>query len=224
MSALNFQNDGLEIVKAFLTRAEIEEIRADIDLENEKLRKYGIRNLEKRFASIGRLKDDVRLLKLANDLLGRKACFVRALFFDKTLKKNWLVTWHQDRTVTLNRRHDEVDWGPWSVKDGVCHVQPPIAVLESMITFRLHLDSADDENGCLEVVPGSHNLGLLEHSAIVECVRSNSTAHCVVSAGDAVLMRPLLLHRSRKAKRPSHRRVVHLDFSCFELPNGVLWA
>ena len=224
IAALNFQDDGLGIVRALLSREEIEEIRADIDLEDEKLRKYGIRNLEKRFRSIGRLTADSRLLKLADELLGGRASFVRALFFDKTPEKNWLVTWHQDRTVTLNRKINDVDWGPWSVKDGVCHVQPPRAVLESMITIRLHLDSADEENGCLEVVPGSHKLGMLDHSAIVERVRCSAIARCIVGAGDAVLMRPLLLHKSRKSKRPSHRRVVHLDFCSFELPNGVLWA
>ena len=223
-STLDFQNDGWELARELLSGEEIEDINADIDLENENLRKYGIRNLEKRFKSIGRLTKDSRLLNLADQFLGQKARFVRALFFDKTPEKNWLVTWHQDRTVTLNKQFDAVDWGPWSVKDSVCHVQPPLEVLESMLTIRLHLDSADNNNGCLEVIPGSHKLGLLDHSAIIECVKSGPATHCVVSAGDAVLMRPLLLHRSRKAQRPSHRRVVHLDFSSFELPNGISWA
>jgi ectoine hydroxylase-related dioxygenase (phytanoyl-CoA dioxygenase family) len=65
-------------------------------------------------------------------------------------------SWHQDRTVTLNRRIAMAGWGQWSQKDGVHHVQPPHAVLDQMVTIRLHLDDTDEAGGCLYVIPGSH--------------------------------------------------------------------
>ena len=46
---------------------------------------------------------------------------------------------------------------------------------------------------------------------------------CVANRGDAIVMRPLLLHSSSPAKVPSSRRVLHLEFSSDELPSGVEW-
>jgi hypothetical protein len=41
--------------------------------------------------------------------------------------------------------------------------------------------------------------------------------------GDAILMRPLLLHSSSAANAPSSRQVVHLEFAADELATGVNW-
>jgi len=46
---------------------------------------------------------------------------------------------------------------------------------------------------------------------------------CVVGRGGALLMRPLLLHASSPSQRPAHRRVIHLDFACEQLPNPLKW-
>lgn len=35
------------------------------------------------------------------------------------------------------------------MKDGVQHVQPPAHVLDRMLSVRLHLDRADENNGAL---------------------------------------------------------------------------
>src|SRR4051794_7757164 len=64
----------------------------------------------------------------------------RAILFDKTSETNWKVAWHQDLTIPVREKREVSGYGPWSVKDGVAHVQPPIAILEDMITLRLHLD------------------------------------------------------------------------------------
>lgn len=220
----SFQNDGVEIRKALLSPELMEAVKLDIDLESPDLQRHGVRNLEKRFDSIARLAGDTRILSVAQRLLGARPSLVRALFFDKTPEKNWSVAWHQDRTVTLNRRINDPGWGPWSKKDGVHHVQPPLAVLDSMVTLRLHVDAADTDNGCLEVIPGSHRYGLLGPGEVQKLVRAGTAFHCVVAAGDAVVMRPHVVHRSRKARRPHHRRVVHLEFSSYELPFETAWA
>ena len=224
MTVLSFENDGVELRKALLSPALMESVKLDIDLESPELRRHGVRNLEKRFSSIAKLANDTGILSVARDLLAGSPSLVRALFFDKTPKKNWSVAWHQDRTVTLNRRIDARGWGPWSIKEGVHHVQPPLAVLDKMVTLRLHIDPADADNGCLEVIPGSHLCGLLSQADINRLVLASNAIPCVVGAGDAVVMRPHVLHRSRRARRPHHRRVVHLEFSSFELPCEAAWA
>ena len=115
-------------------------------------------------------------------------------------------------------------YSSWSVKDGVLHVQPPEEILEQMLTVRLHLDPADERNGALWVSPGSHRLGRLRANDAAAVAESNGKRLCAVRAGDALLMRPLILHASRKATSGVPRRVIRLEFSGVLLPGSLAWA
>lgn len=148
---------------------------------------------------------------------------VRAIYFDKTPEANWGVVWHQDLTLALAARVEVPGFGPWSVKEGVPHVQPPVEVLEGMLTLRVHLDDADEGNGALRVLPGSHRAGRLDAPAI-EVWRARVTeVLCTAAAGDVLLMRPLLLHASGKSAGRRHRRVLHLEYASGALPGGLRW-
>ena len=228
VAALNerhdFTVDGVEIRRAVLTSEEMENIKAEVSIDNEILRRTGIRNLEKKFSSIARVAANPAVLSVAESLLSKAPFLVRALFFDKTPQRNWFVAWHQDRTVTLDRRVEIAEWGPWTRKDGVHHVQPTRGVLDQMVTIRLHIDETDAESGCLQVIPGSHRMGILRRDEIGREVARSVPFACAVAAGDAVAMHPLILHSSAKSRRSTHRRVVHLEYSSYELPFGVSWA
>jgi hypothetical protein len=52
---LNLERDGVEIHEAVLTDDDIRLVRSDISLGSQFLRRGGIRNLEKKFASIAKL-------------------------------------------------------------------------------------------------------------------------------------------------------------------------
>jgi len=99
----DFSVDGVEIRRAVLTLEEMDNIKAEVSVDHEILRRTGIRNLEKKFSSIARVAASPPVLSVAASLLGKAPLLVRALFFDKTPQRNWFVAWHQDRTVTLNR-------------------------------------------------------------------------------------------------------------------------
>jgi ectoine hydroxylase-related dioxygenase (phytanoyl-CoA dioxygenase family) len=224
VTALDFRRHGVELRKGLVAESELRAILAEMAAKDAVLDNAGIRNLEKKYDSVARLAADPVLLGLAAELLGGPVRLVRALFFDKTLGRNWALPWHQDKTVTLNRRVEMEGWGPWSEKDGVCHVQPPCSVLDRMLTIRLHIDPCDEESGCLRVIPGSHLSGILKPGEVSRRVAAGGAVPCIASAGDAVVMRPHILHSSRRSVRLSHRRVVHLEFSDYELPAGVHWA
>jgi hypothetical protein len=158
-------------------------------------------------------------------ILGPQARPVRGLFFDKTADANWKVTWHQDLTIAIADRPPEFadpTYGPWSIKAGIPHVQPPIAILEQLLTVRLHLDAADATNGALNVLPRSHRSGRLSGEEI-QAWRSQEAVCCVADRGDLLLMRPLLLHASGTASNPSHRRVIHIDYAAIDLPSPLEW-
>jgi hypothetical protein len=148
---------------------------------------------------------------------------VRAILFDKTGEANWTVPWHQDRSIAVRERIDAPGFGPWSIKSGIPHVQPPVNVLRQMVTLRLHLDPCGPDNGPLRVVPGTHERILDQHE-IESCVKSRPIFSVAASAGGLLIMRPLLLHASSPTTIGSHRRVIHIEFGPARLPGGVEWA
>lgn len=156
-------------------------------------------------------------------VLGPQAFAIRATLFDKTPAANWLVAWHQDVTVAVRARREVPGFAAWSVKAGVVHARAPAAVLASMLAIRVEVDGTDATRGPLRVIPGSHAHGILDRGTIERLTQATAAVECLVPAGGALLMRPLLLHASSRASVPGHRRVVHLEFASGELPDGLAW-
>ena len=81
------------------------------------------------------------ILDCIEDLIGPDILLLATHFFNKYgegAMGESFVAWHQDVTF----------WG----------LEPPLAV-----TAWYAVDDSDVENGCMQVIPGSHDLGLLEH-------------------------------------------------------------
>jgi ectoine hydroxylase-related dioxygenase (phytanoyl-CoA dioxygenase family) len=92
-----------------------------------------------------------------------------------------------------------------------------------MLAVRLHFDDADEANGALRVLPGSHNFGRLSSEQIQQLRNQHSEVLCRAKAGDVMLMRPLLLHASSRSLSSEHRRVIHIEYAAFELPSKLRW-
>jgi ectoine hydroxylase-related dioxygenase (phytanoyl-CoA dioxygenase family) len=160
--------------------------------------------------------------EILGPVLGAKCFAVRGIFFNKTQKSNWKVAWHQDLTIAVRERREVNGFGPWSVKAGVLHVQPPAEIMQRILAIRLHLDESGPDNGPLRVIPASHRDGRLSRTQ-VENWQEKGSVTCIVPRGGAVLMRPLLLHASSECVVPKPRRVIHLEFATEELPQGLEW-
>lgn len=149
---------------------------------------------------------------IAAGVLPRGAVAIQAIAFDKNPAANWKVTWHQDVMLPLARAATAPGYDLPSRKDGVDYARPPRAVLEALLAVRLHIDDCDERNGPLRVAPGSHLEGIMRSVEIADRLVAHGEVTCLARAGEALLMKPLLLHASSPAKEPKHRRVLHVVY------------
>jgi ectoine hydroxylase-related dioxygenase (phytanoyl-CoA dioxygenase family) len=184
---------------------------------------YGARNILD-VPQIAALAREPAMTQLVQAVIGADARAVRGIFFDKTPGANWPVAWHQDLTLAVGDRRDIEGWTNWSVKAGVHHVQPPVEVLERMVTLRIQLDDCGADNGPLRVLPGTHRLGRIRADKLAALRSEIAEQACIAPAGSALAFKPLLLHASSAAKKPNHRRVIHLEYAPKDLlPPELRW-
>jgi len=148
---------------------------------------------------------------------------VRAILFDKSAAANWALGWHQDRTIAVRARREVPGFGPWSIKAGMPHVEPPFALIESMRTIRVHLDPVPADNAPLLIAPGSHRLGRIAEPALVDIVERCGSVACLAEAGDVWIYATAIVHASAAAAPGTRRRVLQVDFSADTLPAGLDW-
>ena len=215
---MSVESAGFSLVSGLLSAEECGDLRDALGAA-ERAGRRGILGLD----AVCNIANSPKVLGLIRPLLSGEPRAVRGIFFDKSPAVNWLVAWHQDLTIAVCERRDVPDFGPWSVKAGVAHVQPPVRLLEQMITVRIHLDDADESNGALRVIPSSHNRGRLDPAAIEHMRCSSPESVCVAAAGDVLVMRPLLLHASGRSVSARRRRVLHIEYAGFPLPGGLEW-
>jgi ectoine hydroxylase-related dioxygenase (phytanoyl-CoA dioxygenase family) len=214
---------GFTTIDAYLDSDSIDLLIADITALDLTSGRAGIRNILELVPSVNKLAHSQEIRSLVEPILGDTARVVRGIFFDKQPNANWKVPWHQDLSIAVKQHLDLPDYHPRSIKAGIPHVQPPTAILERMLTVRIHLDRTDESNGALKVIPGSHRQGKLTTSQIDEWKQLDLAVSCNCQAGGVLLMRPLLLHASSIAIAPSHRRIVHLEYAAYQFTNGLEW-
>ncbi len=149
---------------------------------------------------------------------------VRVVVFNKTASGNWSVPWHQDRVIAVAEKHDVSGFGNWSRKAGGWHCEPPVNILEEMLFVRIHLDEQDEANGAMEIALGSHKAGVLSAREIKDKIGDYHTEICSAARGDVLVLKMLLLHRSRPSSSRSPRRTLRVDYAADDLPLPMEWA
>jgi ectoine hydroxylase-related dioxygenase (phytanoyl-CoA dioxygenase family) len=201
--------DGYQVHRGVFSSAEIEDFRAESDGIATKAGSACVRRLIERSRLFGKLSASSRLLSLFPE---SKLLPIRSILFDKTPDENWPVAWHQDLTICVTEKLGCEGYGPWSVKDSIPHVQPPVALLRQMVTARIHLDPTNADNGALMILPGSHLHGKLASESIAQLTNESSIT-CECQPGDVLLMHPLILHSSKRSARPNRRRILHFEYA-----------
>ncbi|MBW8755682.1 MAG: phytanoyl-CoA dioxygenase family protein [Sphingomonadales bacterium] len=216
---MQLSTDGVALVAGLLSDQECDEVAHSL----ERLPAVGAgsrRLLHEAWCAA--LAEKVMAHRVVRAALPERACAVQCSVFEKSAARNWLVAVHQDLSIPVAARVDHPALSGWSEKEGALFVQPPDGVLAQLLAVRIHIDACSLADGPLKVVPGSHELGRVEPARAALLGRAQGV--CVPAArGDALLMRPLVLHASSKSSGTSRRRVLHFVFGPQALPCGLAW-
>lgn len=220
---------GYSIIEGIYTNEEVQSVLNAInnaDSSNETFRKtndlFAIRQFLKEIPSTFDIIFNDNLKQVIQQIMGDNYFVVKSIYFDKPESSNWYVSYHQDLTISVDKKIEIQNFGPWTTKQNQFAVQPPIEFLENITTIRIHLDDTDENNGALKIVPKSHVKKIYRHETIDWSAEVEQI--CRVNQGGLMLMKPLLLHSSSRTSNNQKRRVIHIEFSNKELPAELNWS
>lgn len=222
--------NGCSLLSGVYAEHQVETLRNDIHsalaVETQSVRHrneqvYAARNLLTLWPLAQTVWQRPVLMSLLSQTLGPNYGLVRGLFFDKPPDQTWALPWHKDLLIAVAANSPQAPgYSRPRERASVPHVEPPLEVLQQMLTLRIHLDDMSPDNGPLQVLPGSQATGKeLRITGFEE-------RQILGSAGDVFAMRPLLVHSSGRSTpgTTQHRRIIHLEFSGMpELPGGMQW-
>lgn len=239
--AADIERDGLALVRAVFSSDEVDRLATDLqaamaglEADGEAIRSrggtvYAARNVLEWYPAARDVWRRPVLVELLGAVLGPGCGLVRTLFFDKPPERTWALPWHKDRTIAVaDNRLPSTHFNHATRKAGVPHVEASRALLENMLTLRIHLDDVTEENGPLQVIVGSHREDATGDEPTGDAHGGDSAAMRTILAarGDVLAIRPLVTHASGLSSPETrrHRRILHLEFAAGPtLPDGYQW-
>ncbi|WP_221390568.1 phytanoyl-CoA dioxygenase family protein [Dyadobacter sp. NIV53] len=225
----SISKEGFAIVEQIFSGSEVDKIISTIsgsDTNKSTFRKtedlFAIRQFLKEIPdSVKQIFSD-KFIQILEDNFGKDFFVVKSIYFDKPGESNWFVPYHQDLTISVDKKINLPGFGPWTTKQNQFAVQPPLEILEDNFTARIHLDDTNEENGALKIIPKSHLKGVYRAETIDWNVENEIS--CNVGKGGVMFMKPLLLHASSRTTNYMKRRVIHIEFSRRTLPENLNWS
>jgi ectoine hydroxylase-related dioxygenase (phytanoyl-CoA dioxygenase family) len=225
-------SEGFTIINNVYSESEIEKIISEIEkvtekeTENSTFRKsedlFAIRQFHKEIPETLKYIFNQNLREIIRSNFGENYFITKSIYFDKPEKSNWFVAYHQDLTISVDKKVETENFENWTTKQNQFAVQPPKEILEQNFTIRIHIDKTTKENGALKVLNKSHKNGIVRTENI-EFINETETI-CEVEKGGIMIMKPLLFHASNKTTNNERRRVIHIEFSNQKLPNELEWS
>lgn len=215
------EDKGFEIIEEVYTEQEVNEILA-ILVAKEYESQFGVREFLLDNPEIAEKVFTPKLLGIIETISPNCDKSIKSIYFNKPPSANWIVNWHQDLTINLKGKGDAPNFKHWRVSQERTIVQPTREILESIFTIRIHLDDCTKENGALRVIENSHKQGVIEIMAWMKD-KPGTEKIAEVKKGGVLLMKPLTIHASKRTENQKNRRVIHLEFTAMELPEGLQW-
>ncbi|TSD66765.1 phytanoyl-CoA dioxygenase family protein [Inquilinus sp. KBS0705] len=219
-----YHRDGYLVVKNFCNAAEIDKLYSTA-LNDDAMRKNALdlndQSGKKTRLSLwftpgndvfGYLTRSERMITPVGQLLGEDApvCHFHSKLMQKEPKVGGAWEWHQD-------------YGYW--------YKNQFMFPDQLMSVMVALTDANKQNGCLQVIKGSHKLGRVNHgfsgeqvgadmSMVNNALQTMELVYCDLNAGDALFFHSNLLHRS-EANLSDHPRWSII--SCYSLQSNLAY-
>ena len=221
MDFSQFHEKGYQVIEQVYSQSEITSLLETLE-DAGVSKSFGVREVLFRHPELRDKVFSKNLLALITQLLPTCTQAIKSIYFDKPPHANWIVNWHQDLTINLIDKKEQSNYKNWRVNQERVVVQPDIQLLESIVTIRIHLDDCTAQNGALRVIESSHQKGVIPIKDWMQN-KAGREVVCEAAKGSVLVMKPLLLHSSRRTENAALRRVLHLEFTDQNLPNGLRW-
>jgi len=208
-------NEGFAIIDSVYSKNEIEKLITLIESStvnkkaNTTFRRsedlFAIRQFHKEIPETLDYIFSQKLKNIINSIFGEGYFITKSIYFDKPEKSNWFVAYHQDLTISVDKKIETENFENWTTKQNQFAVQPPVAILENNFTIRIHLDKTTKDNGGLKVLNKSHTKGIFR----VENLTIENETICEVNEGGIMIMKPLLFHASKNNKQQTKKGYSH---------------
>ena len=233
MNYLNeINSEGFVIIENVYNDNEIEKIITEIEkitankFKNPTFRKsenlFAIRQFHKEIPETLNFIFNNNLKEIIKLNFGENYFITKSIYFDKPKNSNWFVAYHQDLTISVNKKIEIDKFQNWTTKQNQFAVQPPREILDNNFTIRIHIDKTTHKNGALKVFNKSHKKGIVKIESFD--INKEKETICEIDKGGIMIMKPLLFHASNKTTNNKRRRVIHLEFSNQPLPNEIEWS
>lgn len=220
------KDKGYTVIQKIYSEDEVSDIIKtidELDISGVNFRRtndlFAIRRFLKEVPSVKSLIFNNKLNELISTRFGEDYFVIKSIYFDKPAQSNWFVSFHQDLTISVNKKMQLSGYNHWTVKHDQFAVQPPLDILRNIFTIRIHLDDTNEMNGALKVIPGSQLNGIQNVN-----LTEQKTEICEVQRGGIMIMKPLLLHSSGRSRNEGRRRVIHIEFCNIQLPEELEWS
>ncbi len=196
----SYQNDGFLVIPQFFNDEEVARLYS-VSIEDETMKKNSIdlndREGKKTKLALwftpgndvyGLLTKSERMVNAANKLMDGSSpvCHYHSKLMQKEPKQGGAWEWHQD-------------YGYWYKNE--------FLFPDQMISVMVAITQATKENGCLQVIKGSHKLGRVEHGLVGEqtgasqryvdlALKTMELIYVELNPGDTLFFHSNILHRS----------------------------
>jgi len=192
-----FKADGYVLMKSLFDAEEIEMLRSTAHADRE-LDKHSFSRADGEGGKVrlslwnhpgdtiyGMFARSKKMVDRAEELLGDEVYHYHSKMILKDPRIGGAWAWHQD-------------YGYW-YQNGLLY--------PDLLSVFIAVDKATKENGCLQVIRGSHSMGRIDHvltgdqagadmERVDACLERMELVHCEMEPGDALFFHSNLLHRS----------------------------
>ena len=202
----DFKKDGFILLKSLFDKEEIDLLKKTA-VEDRELDKHSFGRADGEGGTVrlslwnhpgnniyGMIARSHRIVDKVEKLLGDEVYHYHSKMILKDPEIGGAWAWHQD-------------YGYW-YQNGV--------LFPDLVSVFIAVDKATKENGCLQVIKGSHHMGRVDHvltgdqagadqERVDEALKRLELVYCEMDPGDTIFFHSNLLHRSDQNKSPNPR-------------------